>query len=691
MGQAFLHFDPSTTERANPGKLILLNLMIAAAYAGTGYAGLRLSFIGESVTLFWPPSGIAFAALFLGGMRMLPGVGLGAFIVNIIGLEHPALALLVAVGNTLPALSATIILRNWVVARPVPDELRRVIWFILVASLGTTVLSATIGTLAVMMAGVSESSIQSTWLVWWMGDAMGVLIVAPPILLWRRIVIGRIKWRAVVDAIAFGLGGIGLIAGLFLIRNPIWAVELCKLFTLLLSLGAGIRFGLMGPGAITLLMAIGGIAVTTSGTGPFVRGGFHDSFALLHSYLFAQAVAGMLLAAALADLRRIAASEAIARAEAEEAATNRIRLLTMISHDVRTPLSGISGVLQTLARSPLAQADADLVALGLRATRTLTALVTDILDVARVDSGRILLTPAPFSPGGALADLVTLQADAARARGLALHLDLDPELPSAVLGDKARFDQIVGNLLTNAIAYTETGAVSITAQWSAGRAYPLTLIVEDTGPGIEPSQVPCLFDAFVLAPRPGQRSDGLGMGLHICAGLCSLMGGSVRFESREGGGSRFIVELALPPTEAAVPRLAPQSVPAMNILIIEDDPIVREVTHALLVRDGHQVCSVDGPAAALQAVSDVVPRLVLIDIQLGSGGAEEGIDLARRLREASAGGPALQIIAFTADATELKHESYRRAGIDGVITKPLELDASLSELLRTARDRLYTE
>lgn len=686
MADTFLHFDPTARARPSLARIVVLNLLIAAAYAGTGYAGLRLAFIGQSVTLFWPPSGIAFAALFLGGVWMLPGVGLGAFIVNLIGLQQVPLALLVGLGNMLPALCATLILREWLIARPGPDELRRVLWFILVASLGSTILSATVGTLAVTMAGVPGSSIQSTWLVWWMGDAMGVLIVAPPILLWRRLISAPFTWRDVLDACAFALAGAGLIAGLFLIRNPIWAVELCKLFTLLLSLWAGMRFGLTGPAAMTLLMAVGGIAVTTSGTGPFVRGGFYDSFALLHSYLFVEAVAGMLLAAALADLRRTAASEAAARAQAEEAAHNRVRLLTMISHDVRTPLGGIAGVLQTLSRAPLPAAQTSLVELGLRATRTLTTLVTDILDVARADAGRILLRPAPFSPAAALADLVALQADRARDKGLALTLAITGDMPAAVLGDRARFDQIVGNLLTNALAYTDAGEVAVLADWSDARLRSLRIVIEDTGPGIDPALVPSLFDAFALTPRAGNRSDGLGLGLHICGRLCTLMGGDIRFEARPGGGSRFVVDLALPPTAPVAEQVAGRE-PPRRILLVEDDPIAREVTHQLLAGAGHQVTSVDSAERALATFAAAAPELVLLDIQLGSG-AQDGVDLARALRRLPGRAAEVTLIALTADATAQAYPLYRNAGLDGVLVKPLMLDTTLDVALRAARARL---
>ncbi len=696
MVQPFLELKPAAPQHQPLPPLVLLlrNLVVALAYAVTGYAGLQVAVVGDAVTLFWPPSGIAFAALWLGGLRLLPGVVTGAFVVNVIKLRSPELAALVATGNMLPPLVGTLVLRD-IIARRAAEaaggagELRRVLAFIVVAVLGATMLSATVGTLAVAVIGSVDSSIQSTWLVWWMGDAMGVLIVAPPLLLWRRIISATLDWRGLFDAMAFALAGFGIIAGLLLIDNPIWAVELCKLFTLLLSLWAGTRFGLTGPALMTLLMAAGAVTVTVLGVGPFVRGSSFDSFALLHSYLFAEAVAGMLLAAALADLRRIAASEALARQAADAASANRIRLLTMISHDVRTPLAGIMGVLQGLDRSGLPPETARLTRLGLRAGTTLTTLITDILDVARADAGRILLEPAPFSPAQSLADIVSLHLEPAAARGLALTLSGEAALPPLVRGDRARFEQIIGNLVTNAIAYTPTGQINVLAHWLPEALLPLHITVEDSGPGIDPAQAAQMFEAFGLAPRPGKRSAGLGLGLHICRRLAELMGGSISYAPRPGGGSRFLLALPfMPVTEVAAAMAPPEAEPSLSILLVEDDAISREVTAALLATCGHRVVvAADEEGAVARAIAQSFD-LVLMDLQLPKNalpGAAQGCGIvaAGRIR-AQARQVLPRIVALSADGSEAQRERCRAAGLDGLLLKPMDLAAGLEAALTPA-------
>jgi signal transduction histidine kinase/CheY-like chemotaxis protein len=659
----------STASRVSPLEVLALNLLTASAYALSGYAGLKLAFIGHAVTLFWPPSGIAFAAIWLGGPRLAPSVVLGAFIVNLVAFHSPLLAALIAIGNLLPSLIGSVLLRRFVTLRDDPGELPRVVAFILIAALGTTVVSASIGTLAVFLSG-QHATTQSTWLVWWMGDAMGVLIVAPPILLWRRIIRSGLHWRTVVDASGFAALGLGLIAGLLLIHNPIWAVEMCKLFTLLLSLWAGARFGLTGPAAMTLLMAFGAVGVTMLGVGPFVRGNFYDRFALVHSYLFAEAVAGMLLAAALADLQRAVARERLARGEAEAASANRIQLLNMISHDLRTPLSGIMGVLQTLARAPLAPSDARSVDLGLRAGTSLTKLTNDILDVARVDAGRITLDLAPFDPLVSLNDLIAMNSAAAAAKGVRLDLQQVNALPERLLGDRVRFEQMLGNLVTNAVTYTQVGCVAMTASWHAD-ARALQVEVIDTGPGIDLVDASTVFDAFAGRAPVTKGTAGLGLGLHICWRLVTLMDGQISYSRRPEGGSRFIVSLPLSPADRSaeeVPSLTPT---ARRILVVEDDEIARETTVALLESDGHTATSAASADAAVEAVRSNVFDLVLMDVHLG--GDRSGIDAARDIRNLGQPMSAVRIIALTGESADDSRAALRALGVDHICVKPVDL------------------
>jgi signal transduction histidine kinase/CheY-like chemotaxis protein len=682
----FLDAPPPQPPRARTGaKTAMLNLLVAACYAASGTAGLKLSFIAHAVTLFWPPSGLALAAVWLGGLRLLPGIFLGAFVVNLTALGSAPLAALIATGNMLPSLIATLALRAMLRRQSQAGELKRVLMFIAVAVLGATMASATVGTLAVYTIGHLATSLTTTWVVWWMGDAMGVMIVAPPILLWRRVRDSAITWRDSLAIAGLGLAGAAVIAALLLIERPIWAVELCKLFTLLLSLLAGARFGLNGPAWMTLLMAFGTVGITVLGAGPFLRGDFYDSFAFVHSYLFAEAVTGMLLAAALADLRSTVQSEKRARAAAEAAAAERIRLLAMISHDVRTPLSGIMGALQTLARArPTAEQDR-LIGLGLRAGVTLTTLVADLLDVARADAGRISLEIAPFSPAQSLADVVDMHHAAAAAQNLSLALHGTAAIPGVLLGDRIRFEQIVGNLLSNAVLYTRTGGVTVSAAWDAAQPRPLVVTVTDTGPGIDPSRVPQRFDAGTVVPKTGNRSAGLGLGLHICRRLVDLMDGTLDCAPAEGGGTRFCVALPLRASEPANarPAMARPDEPALRVLLVEDDEIAGETTRALLQNLGHSVTLAADALTAMTCAEGEHFEVILLDIQLASQGSS-GLDVVRHVRALPGPGALTPVFALTGDGLDDDHACYKAAGIDGLLLKPLMLERGLAAALRDA-------
>jgi signal transduction histidine kinase/CheY-like chemotaxis protein len=666
--------------------VLVANLILTAAYVVTGFAGLQLAIVGHVVTLFWPPSGIAFAAVWLGGLRLLPGVVLGAILINLFALPSPLLATMVGFGNALPALVSVWALRTASERYRAAGDLRSVLAFLLVAVFGASLLSAAVGAGAVAAAGLSGGdTVTSVFMVWWLGDAMGVLLVAPPILFASRWTEHRWTLSLGLEACAFLLAWAATVAAMIFVREPAWAPELFKLFTFVLSLWAGARFGLHGATTMTLLMAVGAATATAEGAGPFMRGDFYETLSLLHSYLFAQALAAILLAAALADLRRTVVAERSARDAAEAAASSQFRLVTMISHDVRTPLNGLMGVLQTLERAPLRTQEKRLVDLGLRAGGVLSALVSDLLESARVQSGRLRFVRAPFSPAESLDDLASLSRSAAAQKGLALALIGEDALPPQVVGDRLRFEQVVGNLVANAVAYTAAGEVRICADWRADAPRPLVVEVADSGPGIAPLLAARIFDAYVRGPAEEQagNSGGLGLGLDISRRLARAMGGDLTYRPRPGGGSVFRLELPFPwgaaePEPVSTPAPAGAGEASLAILLVDDDAIGREVTAALLESRGHRVLAVGEGAAALVALESQSFDLVLTDIQL-SGGAS-GLDLARQIRALPGKSAGLRVLALTADAFG-DHDRYRSAGIDGVLIKPLDVDVGLRSAL----------
>jgi len=668
---AFL--DPLAPKIA-PGltALVLLNLAVGAAYAVTGYAGLQLAFVAHAATLFWPPSGIAFAALWLGGPRLAPAVLLAAFGLNLEVFGSPYPAVMVAVGNILPGLAARTALRRILTRFEGMGELPTVLAFILVACLGATVLSASVGALVVHLAAPSDPAVSSTWVIWWMGDAMGVLIAAPPLLLARRLLTQRPDLKGAAEAALFALLALITVAGLLLIRKPLWALELCKLSTFLLSLWAGARFGLLGPAAVTVVMAVGSVVATSLAVGPFAQGDFYDRFVLVHAYLFAEAAAGLLFAAALEDLKIAVRRERTARNAIQKAYSDRIALLNMLNHDVRTPLSGIMGVLQGLALTPLSPEQRQSIALGLRAGSSLTTLVNDLLDVTRVDAGRMRLGSAPFSPDECLRDLVDLARPSAEAKSLAMRLEIREPLPEAVLGDRTRLEQILGNLLTNAIAYTHAGEVRLQACWDAANS-ALIIDVMDTGPGLPGGLTPSAFNR--QPPFTDPLSSGLGLGLHICSRLVDLMGGAVTYEGGPGRGSHFHLTLPFDRAPHLIDKSAfgeAQAALRSKILLVEDDEIAREASKAFLESLGHRVIAAGDGSGALELARETRLDLIIMDMHLGSSDAS-GVDLVQSVRAMPAPAGAVPLVALTGDDDPELAARLKAAGADEVWIKPLDL------------------
>ena len=663
-------------------RVVLLNLTVSAAYVVSGYAGLKLAFVGHLVTLFWPPSGLAFAAVWLWGPSLLPGVWLGAFATNLIVSDDWTLAAEVGVGSMGATVAANVALREWLSRHSDTGEFGRVLLFILVA-LGSTMISATIGTRAVAANGIIDESARLTWLVWWLGDAMGVLIVAPPILLWRRLRTVQLGSNDISEIVLLTIVAVSILTIPIVAEQPVWASELGKLSTLLISLWAGIRFGLNGPVWMLLLITAGTIGATLLNVGPFQRGDFYENFTLVHLHLFTVSVAGMLLAATFDDLRRATELAITARRAADEAAAGRVRLVQMISHDLRTPLAGMLAVLQTLERCPVSPEQGRLIGLGLRAGRTLTTLVMDVLEAARVEAGRITLVMAPFSPAGCLADIADLCRAGALEKGLLMELSCGDRVPAAVLGDQVRFSQIVSNLVVNAVTYTERGRICIAADWDARGGGALVVDVADTGPGVDPSRVGRMFEAFSFNDRRAGNSTGLGLGLYICRRLAESMGGSVHYAPEPGGGSRFRVTLPLSECVSAPVAVMGQADTPLRILLVEDDEIAGETTCALLRSHGHAVVLVAHAAAALAHAASDVFGLVLLDLQLEPG-KESGFDVVRSIRALPGANGLVCVLALTSDNSADRQRALQAAGFDGIVPKPLLIGNGLAETIKKA-------
>lgn len=378
-----------------------------------------------------------------------------------------------------------------------------------------------------------------------------------------------------------------------------------------------------------------------------------------------------------------------ARRDAEAAEQAKSAFIAMITHEIRTPLSGVLGHLELLARQPMPLAAQNHTARARTAAGVLQTLVNNTLDLSRIEAGLMQVEPVAFDPRALVRQTVTLFEPQAARKRLQLVADVGDDVAPAYLGDAHRLAQIVNNFVGNAVKFTEMGAVTIRvdACTAANTAEELRFEVCDTGPGIETEKQATLFEPFVQASAGTARQHGgSGLGLALCQRFAKLMGGRVGVASTPGVGSCFHVVVptarsTLIPAHSLTADPAEEGVATGgHALLVDDTTISREVTMAQLQELGWQVTAAENGAQALRHARQEVFDIVLTDLNMPN---MDGYMLARRLR---AERPSVPVLALTASTLPEDAERARAAGIVGLLLKPLDLTA-LQDTLRTLGDR----
>lgn len=375
-----------------------------------------------------------------------------------------------------------------------------------------------------------------------------------------------------------------------------------------------------------------------------------------------------------------------AKEQAESATRAKTEFLAMMSHEVRTPLNGIVGTAEVLrARSP-DPATAEAARTIQQSGAALAELLNDILDISRIEAGRLTFESRDFDPAALFVGLAGLMRPVAEGKGLAWAVEVAPDVPTAVHGDPARLRQVLLNLVGNAVKFTEEGGVRLSLSATAGdaRHVTLTFTVADTGIGIPDDAHDRLFQPFSqLGEERSMRYGGAGLGLAISRRLIEGMGGTIDVTSRDGQGATFTVALpvlvgARPAPETLAPDI-PRP-PPLRILVVEDEPVNRTVLEGLLGHDGHAVTSVASAPEALDILERAEVDLVLTDLRLPG---LSGVDLARRIR--ARGGPA--VVAVTANLMADDRAACAEAGVAAVVGKPVLMDDLRAALAAAWQDR----
>jgi signal transduction histidine kinase/CheY-like chemotaxis protein len=674
------------TSREGPLGRVLFLVGLGTIYFVAGRFGLLFSYVHASASPVWPPTGIAIAATLLFGPRVWPAIFFGAFLVNITTAGSVATSLGISVGNTLEALAAGYLVGRFANGARAFERARGVFTFAVLAGFVSTAVSATVGVLTLLLAGdASREAALRIWWTWWLGDLAGALVVAPALVL-------AVRTRPL------GFGGRTREAGLVL------AATLLVGFGVFGPLGTGrsLSFLCLPPLAWTAfrfrprdvalsVVTLSGVAVwgTSNGVGTFAEGSLNESFLILEAFMATMATTMLPVSAVVAEARRVGREreQARAAAEGESARLDAVlrakdEFLALLSHELRTPLAAITSAVYLL-ESPERRADRDgATAILARQVRHLARIVDDLLDLARVTSGSVVLQRRPTNLAETVADGVAGLRIAGQLDRH--HLDLDTR-PAWVDGDPERLQQVVTNLLANAIKYTPAGGhLRVRTDRRGSEA---VLQVEDDGVGIPSDKLPLVFEPFFQGESAIDRGQGgLGLGLTLVHRLVGLHGGTVEAESHGRDlGATFAVRL---PAVEAPRRIeafeAAEAAPAAGrVLLVEDNEDARESLRLVLERQGYVVtCAGDGPAG-VQAFRHARPDVVLVDVGLPGF---DGYEVARRIRSEPAGGGML-LVALTGYGQPQDRREAEDAGFDLHVVKPVDPRRLFDLLAASARHR----
>ncbi|MEM9990583.1 MAG: ATP-binding protein [Bacteroidota bacterium] len=366
----------------------------------------------------------------------------------------------------------------------------------------------------------------------------------------------------------------------------------------------------------------------------------------------------------------------------------RSQFLSVISHEMRTPMNGIIGMTELLSNTPLNKEQQSYLESIQTSGTSLITLIDDILDVTRIQKGKLRIEHETFDIHILFQQVHRLFLKNAEQRGLALQLTISPEVPKYVVGDIMRFKQVLDNLINNALKFTKEGSVHIylSARAIEDNQVQMTCQIRDTGIGIPEHQQQEIFDPFLQADSSrSRRHMGLGLGLPICKRLIKLMDGTIEVQSEVGKGSTFSFTLCLPKGNPPALKNPPKSLPtspisgtdSLRILVAEDNPINLKLLLAALKRFGHKADSVCNGKEALRASRAKTYDLILMDLQMPE---MDGIESTRYILEDHIGRKRPYIVACTANSFPEDRQAALDTGMDDYLLKPIQL-STLKALL----------
>jgi signal transduction histidine kinase/ActR/RegA family two-component response regulator len=656
---------------------------IALLYFVAGKLSLTLAFLNASASPVWPPTGFALAAILVLGYRVAPGIFLGAVLVNLTttGSGSILACLGIATGNTVEAICGAWLVHRFAHGIAAFDRYQDVFKFACIAPF-CTLISATLGVTSLAFGGfVPWPNYESVWITWWLGDLGGAIIFTPLTVLWTSGPRRHLNPTRDLE--------VGILLALLIFLSALlfcgWVSVSRQNYPVAFILGPIIvwtAFRLSQRETVTGMFFLSIIAIwgTLQGFGPFVREDVNESLLILQSFNILTTITAMALAAGMQERRRAQAAIQQQKDIVEAANRTKDNFLAMLSHELRTPLTPVIAALDGLGSVPT-QSEETKAALAMirRNVELESQLIDDLLDLTRIARDKLQLNFVAMDAHQAITNVAEICRNEAQMGKLRVHLNLRAGAHH-VSADPAKFQQIVWNLLKNAIKFTpEGGEISISTTNVTPQIF--TLSVRDTGIGIEPDILPRIFDPFEQGNRSFQsRFGGLGLGLAISKSLAQAQGGTLvaQSEGRDHGSTFVLTMNTTPPPQrwTAPEQIEPPESRPLRILLVDDHQDTCTALERLLVRRGHLVAAAQSVRSAMETAGRNKFDLVISDIALPDG---TGMELMACLRAMSP----IRGIAISGFGMNGDIERSLGAGFSEHLVKPIKL-----EKLEAAIDRV---
>jgi len=484
--------------------------------------GLKLDAVGGFASLFWLPTGLSLAAVLLLGFRVFPAILLGAFTANYVNGAPFGVSTGIAIGNTLEAVVGAYLLHRIVDFHPSLERLKDALGLIVLAGLLSTLISASIGVISLALGNVLTTSFIATFIAWWVGDMISMLIFAPFLLVWSsqpkftfhpgRIIEG-------FSVLIFGvLASVLVFQGYFGISIPMSPLTYIIFPPLI---WAALRFGTREVVTANFCLSFFAVWSTVNGNGPFALVSISQSLLLLQGFMLVISVTSLILSAAVSERRSIE--------------RRKDDFISFASHELKTPITSLKISTQIIEKMLSRKTDKNALLHMRRMDKQvnrLISLINNMLDVSKIQRSSLELHEEQFSLKELIEEVAeTIQDSTNRI------IDRRWYYKGHITGDRERIGQVIANLLTNAAKYSPKGEKIIITVQPSGKS--VTVSVQDHGMGIPKEHQSKIFDRFYRVPEGRPSLPGLGIGLYLSSMIVKLHEGDMWVESREGKGSTF--------------------------------------------------------------------------------------------------------------------------------------------------------